>query len=174
MPRLLAGLVFIDVAMAQEGSGIAFDPIETGSEWAELLSVWGLLVALGGGVVLFAIRSWLWPLVRSWFCAPWLRIFWPTAMLAILVTILLFDCCGQNVVVESLVMTIGTLTLPLNLPGLAACALVMAGLEEWFPNLPGLVRIGVACCTFWVAEFLFFGWLRSRILDTQPVRLELS
>src|SRR6478609_334764 len=103
---ILFAVASVVSTMAQaEGGGISFDSREVGSDWTQLLSGTGLLIALGGGVVFFVLRSWVWPKLKPWLLVPAFSHLWPSIILALgLVTAVLESRRSLNTTAENLLV----------------------------------------------------------------------
>jgi hypothetical protein len=141
---ILIFVASIAVASAQEESGISFDAREV-PDWTELLGMTGLSIALGGGVGLFALRSWLWPRLRPWFVTPAFRYVWPSSMVALGVTAAFLESQGYlNATVENVLAGFAVVLFPLNLPGISASAGAIAICEALALDFPRLPVLGLA------------------------------
>jgi hypothetical protein len=161
--------------MAQaESGGISFDPTEVGPDWTRLLSGTGLLIALGGGVVFFVLRSWVCPKVKPLFLAPAFSYIWPSVILALgLVTAVLESRGSLTTTAENLLVVLTVLLLPLNLLGFLGFALTSEGCHALAPNSTRFFALALGCSVFWITEFVFLCWLRVRIVNGLPVRLDI-
>lgn len=78
-----------------------------------------------------------------------------------------------NTPAETALAFLATVTLPLNLGGIAGLFAAAAAREAWAWNPDQFPVLAFAYCSYWIAEFLFLTWLRSLARNAEPVRLSL-